>query len=63
MLKPYFVMLRNQNGDRLVPLLDESGELCQFDTRAESIKAAMSSTFGAAFGFVVFDVDHDGESL
>lgn len=56
----FFVMLKSQCGERLIPLLNEDGIVCQFPSRSSAFSAAMSTPFGSAFGFIIFDAENEG---
>lgn len=58
MQKPYFVMLYNQSGSRLVPLLDESGMLAMYATVEEAKHAAKRTVFGEHFGYDIFEAGY-----
>lgn len=60
MKSPYFVLLKHQSGERLLPLVDANGTLMQFQSRGEAGAAATSTVLGAHFGFIIFDIEHDG---
>ena len=51
--KPYFVMLNNQQGTRLVPLVDGE-ELAMFPTADKAIEAAEKNLMAINFGYEVF---------
>ena len=63
MEKSYFVMLKTQTGTSLVPMLDPDGALAMFDGPKKARRAAEQTTFGKAFGFIVFDADFDGDDV
>lgn len=52
-MKEYFVMLNNQNGSLLIPLMYQD-ELQMFESVKEATIAAESSFMGKHFGFDVF---------
>ena len=60
-LNRFFVMLKCQRPDRLLPLLWESGEFAQFDRKEDAVKAGKNTLLGREFGFVVFDAHSDGD--
>jgi hypothetical protein len=60
MTRPYFVMLTNQDGTRLVPLVDEEGDLVMFSHWIPADEAGRTSLMGSAFGYEVFK-QGDGE--
>lgn len=56
MEKPFFVMMWNQAGDRIVPLTTGDDEIMQYAS-AEEAKADMSDhPFAQAMGFEVFEM-------
>jgi len=57
----YFVMLKTQSGETLVPLTHDNGELAMFETRAKATEAGSTNLLGTACGFMVFDVEFEGE--
>jgi hypothetical protein len=52
--KPFFVMLYNQKGDRLVPMVDPDNELYMYATYDEARTAAKHTLYGDKFGYEVF---------
>ena len=60
MTRPYFVMLTNQDGTRIVPLVDEEGDLVMFSHWIAADEAGRTSLMGSAFGYEVFK-QGDGE--
>lgn len=56
MKKPWFVILKCQNGENFTPLMNGE-ELVQFETDEEACSAAEKSTFGHEFGFEIFNMD------
>jgi len=54
MEKPYFVMLYNQRGDRLVPMLEDMGELAMYASFEEAESAAELNPMGQSFGYDIF---------
>ncbi len=52
--KPYFIMLMHPNRQLFMPLVDESGEVFQFESRDEAENAAYSSSLGSGVGYEVF---------
>lgn len=57
MEKPYFVMLWNQGATQLVPMCSEkTGELEMFETLLDATECAQHTTFGANFGYEIFEV-------
>lgn len=57
MEKPYFVMLLNQDGSRLIPMLsaDDDGQLAMFGTVDEAELFGKNNPLGKAFGYEVHE--------
>jgi len=62
MEKPYFVMLYNQSGDRLVPMLEDTGELAMYASAAEARADADANPMGKAFGYIVYSANTFGST-
>lgn len=56
MKERFFVMLHSQRGDRVLPLVEENGEVCMFDSTSDAVEAANENDFAVAFGFDVFQM-------
>ena len=54
--KPYFVMLTTKDWNGVAPLVNEAGEVCQYETENEAFAAGGANIMGAAFGFEVFEI-------
>jgi hypothetical protein len=62
--KPYFVMLWNQHGTALIPMMmDDYGteKLAMFSTVDKAVEAARATAIGEAFGFDVFEAGNGVE--
>ena len=59
--KPFFVMLFNQKGTRLVPLVDPDGQLMMYETAAEARGAAENSLMGERFGYLIYSAEEPFE--
>lgn len=55
MEKPFFAMLYNQSGTRLVPMCDPEGELYMYSTREDAALAAGRTAFGEHFGYEIYE--------
>ncbi len=55
MEKPFFVMLNNQKGNRLVPMMDPEYELMMYATKDEAEAAAKQTFYGEHFGYEVHE--------
>jgi hypothetical protein len=52
----YFVMLDNQDGKLIQPLLDEDGmDVALFDTEHDAREAAQANAVGSHFGYEIFE--------
>jgi hypothetical protein len=54
MNKPYFVMVHNQRGTAVLPMVEESGEVSMFASVTEAVDAANENDMAIAFGYDVF---------
>lgn len=61
--KPYFVMLYNQKGDRVVPLTDDNGEVRMFADEDDAYKTANVTFYGSNFGFDIFEMGNGLSTL
>lgn len=57
--KPYFVMMRNQDGESAEPLVDEDGDVMFWASRDEAYTAGAGHYFASAFGFEVHEMGND----
>ena len=55
MTKPFFAMLYNQAGTRLVPMCDPEGELLMYATVEEAAHAAQRTAYGEHFGYDIYE--------
>lgn len=53
--KPFFVMLNNQKGTRLVPMADPENELMMYATKEEAEEAAKHTFYGEHFGYEIHE--------
>lgn len=59
MKTPFFVMLYNQSGTKLIPMLDSDGNLAMYLTREEAVHAAQRTLFGEHFGYDIYEAGND----
>ena len=54
MEKPFFAMLYNQSGTRLVPMADPEGELMMYPDIESATTAAEHTLYGSEFGYDIY---------
>lgn len=55
MEKMYFVMLDNQDGTMILPMVDGDGNVALFATERAAREAALGNLMGSAFGYEIFE--------
>lgn len=52
----FFIMMYNQKGTHVVPLVDDADEVLLFATRAMAKKTAQESMYAMTFGYNIHEV-------
>jgi hypothetical protein len=52
----YFVMIHNQKGNKILPLVDENDEVCMFGSIKTADHTAKRNIAAQAFGYEIFRV-------
>jgi len=51
----FFIMMSSQNGDYVLPIVDEDEEVMLFETQEDAEACATAHSFCQAFGYEVFE--------
>ena len=54
-MSQFFVMMETQKGEKILPLVDDSGDPCLFDSEADARNCAHENPYCIAFGFVIYE--------
>ncbi len=54
MRKDYFIMMSNQSGEAIFPIVDEDEDVMLFETHEAAHKLAEDHDFCKAFGYEIF---------
>ncbi len=52
--KEYFIMMNNQDGSTILPIINDAENVKFFSTHAAAEKLAMDHSFCRAFGYEIF---------
>jgi hypothetical protein len=54
--KQFFVMMFNQKGNHILPLIDDNENIKLWDDETEALEYAESHFYASKFGFEIFEI-------